>query len=121
MHLYFFVTAPLPAPTILTVSSPTPTSIFLTWDQPEGSADAVDRYQINYNYSVEECSSEGSTFPTVIVILNNGSLRSYNLINSSFTPVEEDGIYFISLTAMNSVTLSDPTEAFPVDTANAGN
>ena len=64
---------------------------------------------------------EGGTFPTISVVLNNGSLRSYNLMNSTSTSVEEDGIYFISLTAINSVTMSDPTEPVRVETISAGN
>ena len=82
------------------------TSIHLTWEQPEGSADAVDNYEINYTYVVDECPSEGGNIPPVTVTLSNGSLWSYTLKNSSLTPVEEDSIYFITLIARNSVTES---------------
>ena len=103
------------------VSSPTPTSITLTWEQPQG-ASAVDSYEINYDRIVNECGGNIGSFPTVTVILDNGSLRSYTLTNSSSTPVEEDSRYYITLRAVNSVTRSDTTMAFPnpITTANAG-
>ena len=102
------------------VSSPTPTSITLIWEQPEG-ADAVDGYEISYDRVVIECGDVGN-FRTVTVILNSGSLRSYTLTNSSSTPVEEDTRHFITLRAVNSVTRSDATMAspYPITTADAG-
>ena len=101
------------------VASGLTTSIRLTWEQPEGSADAVDSYAINYMYFVDECSGEGGNFPPVTVMLGNGSQRSYILTNSSLTPVEEDSIYFITLTAANSVTQSIPSNT-GANTDNAG-
>ena len=121
--LHCSTAAPLPAPTILMVSSPTPTSITLTWEQSEASAGAVERYEIGYEYSVLECIGEREgDFRRITEMLNNGTLRSYTLTNSSSTPVEEDTTFFsITLTAVNNVTRSDPTE-FPssVTTADAG-
>ena len=103
------------------VSSPTPTSITLTWEQPEG-AGAVDRYEIIYDRTIDECGGGIGSFPTVTVVLDDGSLRSYTLTNTSSTPVEEDSMYFITLRAVNDVTRSDTTMAFPspVITADAG-
>ena len=106
---------------MLEVTSPTPTSITLIWEQPEG-ADAVKSYEIIYDRIVNECGAGMGSFPTVTVVLDDGSLRSYTLTNSSLTPVEEDSMYFISLRALNSVMRSDTTTAFPdpVTTADAG-
>ena len=115
-----FVVGPLPPPIILTINSFSPTSITLTWEQREG-ADAVDIYEINYEYSVNECF--GGTFPAVTVMGINGSLRSYTLTNSVSSPVQEDSSFFLTLTAVNSVTRSDPTPPLPnpVMTGDAGN
>jgi hypothetical protein len=81
----------------------------------------VDSYEIIYDRTINECGGTGN-FPTVTVVLDDGSLRSYTLTNSSSSPVEEDSEYFISLRAANSVTRSDATMAFPspVTTADAG-
>ena len=98
-----------------------PTSITLTWEQPEG-ADAVGGYEINYSYDVIECVRDGDTrlFQPVIVTLNDGSLRSYTIMNSSTTPVEEDSQYTISITAVNSVGRSGPSNMAFTITADAG-
>ena len=82
----------------------------------------MDSYEIIYDRIVNECGGGIGSFPTVTVVLDDGSLRSYTLINSSSAPVEEDGMYFIELRADNSVTRSESTMAFPspVDTADAG-
>ena len=103
--------------------SPTspPTSITLTWEQPE-APDAVDGYEINYSYDVIECLRDGDTqpFPPVTVTLNNGSLRNYTIMNSTTTPVEEDSQYNISITAVNSVGQSGPSNMAFTTTADAG-
>ena len=121
-HNYSFVAAPLPVPTILTITSPSPTSITLTWVQTEG-ADAVNSYEINYEYSVNECGVGMGNFPAITVMGINGSLRSYTLTDSTSTPVEEDSRYFITLTAVNNVMRSNPTPPLPspIMTAAAGN
>ena len=95
------------------VTSSTPTSITLTWEQTEESADAVDRYEINYEFSVIECSEEGGSFGPVPVTVNNASLRRYTLNSSPSTPVQEDSRYFITLTAVNSVARSEAAAAIP--------
>ena len=113
---------PLPSPTNLMVSpSSQPTSITLTWEQPEG-ADAVSGYEINYSYDVIECLRDGDTrpFPPATVFVNNGSLRSYTIMNSRTTPVEEDSQYTISITAVNSVGQSGPSNTVVTTTADAG-
>ena len=100
-------------------SSPSPTSILLTWEQPEG-ADAVDRYEIYYRFTINECANEGGTFRPVNFTVNIGSLRNYTVTNSTLTPVEEDGRYVISLTAINNVTRSTTTGPVTINTADAG-
>ena len=81
----------------------------------------MERYDINYTYIVNECSGDG-LFRPITLMLNNRSLRSYTLTDGLSTPVEEDGRYFITLTAVNSVTMSGTTEAVPspVITGEAG-
>ena len=73
----------------------------------------MDRYEINYEFSVIECGVDGGSFGPVTVTVNNGSLRRYTLNSSSSTPVQEDSRYFITLTAVNSVTRSEAAAAFP--------
>ena len=64
----------------------------------------MDSYKIKYNFTVNECSSDnkGKSRQVIIPIVNS-SLRSYTINDSSDNPVEEDSIYNISLTAVNSV------------------
>ena len=79
-------------------------------------------YEINYSYQVIECIYDGDTrpFPPVTVFMNNGSLRSYTIMNSRTTPVEEDSQYTISITAVNSVERSGPSNMAFTTTADAG-
>ena len=98
------------------------TSITLTWEQPEG-ANAVDSYEINYSIIIEDCVSEGmGSLPPISVSVNNSTLSSYmyTLTNSSMTPVEEYSFFRISLTAVNSVTRSVPSELVIAETGEAG-
>ena len=113
--------APLPSPTNVIVSRRSPaTSIRLTWDQTLG-ADAVTGYKIVYTYEVIECRNENARhFPPVTVFLNNGALRSYTIIGSSTSPVEEDSNYVITVTAVNSVTESHPSNAVFTTTIHGG-
>ena len=114
-----FPTAALPSPTTLRATA-TATSITLTWEQPMG-ANAVDRYEINYLYMIEECQLEGGrTFPSVTVSVNDGTLRRYTLNNSALSPVEEDSLFRITLAAVNSVTRSGPSQPALSSTAEAG-
>ena len=79
----------------------------------------MDRYEINYRYFIEECES-GKTFPPVTVSVNDDSLRRYTLNNSASTPVEEDSVFQITLTAVNSVTRSGPSQPAMTTTSEAG-
>ena len=119
-NYHAFTAASLSPPTNLRAVTITPTSITLTWEQPEG-ADAVDRYEISYRYLIEECESEGGRmFPAATVSVNDGTLRRYTLNNSASTPVEEDSLFRITLTAVNSVTRSVPSQPAITTTAEAG-
>ena len=119
MIMLSLLIVPLPSPTNLRATA-TPTSITLTWEQPEG-ADAVDRYEINYFYIINECGSEGDRlFPPVTVSVYDGTVRSYTLNNSASTPVEEDSLFRIALTAVNSVTRSLPSLPAVITTPEAG-
>ena len=101
-----------------------PTSINLTWEQPEG-ANAVESYEINYQYTIQQCDIDGNNniignFPSVNISLNDSILRSYTLHNSASTPVEECSLFRISLTAINSVTRSVPSQSIITNTTEAG-
>ena len=115
-----FPTVPLPPPTNL-MATTSATSITLTWQQPEG-ADAVEGYEIYYHYTIEECQLEGirRRFPSVIISVDDSTLRRYTLINSASTPVEEDSEFQIALTAVNSVTRSEPSQFITSKTVEAG-
>ena len=80
------------------------TSINLTWMQPQG--DLVDSFEINYSYTISQCDSDGGAFPPVKITVSNGTQRSYTIMNSPTTPVEEDSEFTISLTAINNGTSS---------------
>ena len=73
-------------------------------------------------YSINEYIGERDNFSSdsVTVMLNNGSLRSYTLTNSSLTPMEEDSSFFITLKAINGAMMSDPTPPVHIETADAG-
>ena len=97
------------------------TSISVTWDQPLG-ADAVEGFEINYSYVIRECIRDGDNFPIppVTVTLNNGSWRNYTIMDGFNSPVEEDSDYTISMTAVNSVGRSMPSNIVMTRTAFAG-
>ena len=83
----------------------------------------MDGYEINYRFQINECIRDGETasFLPVMVMLTNGSQRSYTIMNSSTTPVEEDSDYTITITAVNSVGRSATSNAAMSTTAQAGN
>ena len=113
------ISGPLPPPTDLLVSPPSlATSISLSWTQPLG-ADAVQSYQINYSYTINECSRD-SVGQIMQGSVNVGNVRTYNLSNSSQTPVEEDSVYSITVTAVNNVVSSTPSATRLTTTAPAG-
>ena len=117
--IFSSVAAPLPPPTILTVSSPTATSITLTWEQSVG-ADAVDSYMLYYEYTVRQCSGDAGDFPPGMATISDGSLREYTVENSIDTPVEEDSDYpTITLRAVNIVDTSEPSNSVTATTGTA--
>ena len=79
-------------------------------------------YNITYTFNVNArpgfCTRSNND--PVTVVLNNGSSTSYTLTNSSSTPVEEDGTYTISITAINSAGSSPSANAPSVGTQQAG-
>ena len=89
----------VPEITNVSVSS---NSITISWDQD--SYTEVFWYELSYNFTIKGC--ENYTGEGTIVI--NGSLRSYTLMNSSETPVEENSVYSIIITAVNSDGESEP-------------
>ena len=95
------------------------TSIILTWNQNEG-ADAVDRYEINYTFTINECGVERVfSMESVIITANGSTYYRISIDSSSTTPVEEDSSYNISLTAINDVTRSN-TVTTTTSTISAG-
>ena len=64
-------------------------------------------YQINYNYTINECSRDNAG-QAVHESVTVGNVTSFNLSNSSKVVVdlEEDSVYFITVTVVNDVTNS---------------
>ena len=79
------------------------TSISLSWMQP----DSVDSYEITYSYTINQCDGVEGDFPSVTIPISNGTQRSYIITNSPTTPVEEDSMYNIRLTAISGGMRSD--------------
>ena len=79
------------------------TSISLSWTQSEGAA-AVDRYEISYSFTINGCPELGTTSRGSIDV---GSVTTYMLVDSGSNPIEEDGVYDISVRAVNSVAMSE--------------
>ena len=104
----------LPAMPVITNISAGTTSITVTWEQNLSSA--VFWYELQYNFTIRECESNIGNVGMDVV---NGSLRSYTLKKGTETPVEEDSIYTILLTAMNSDGASD-TSISEISTLRAG-
>ena len=94
------------------------TSISLSWTQLLG-ADAIQSYQINYNFTINECYRD-SVGRILQGTVNVGNVRTYNLSNSSQTSVEEDSVYSITVTAVNNVVSSIPSTTRMTTTAPAG-
>ena len=76
------------------------TSISLTWELPQGSSDTIDRYEINCTFTINECGE--TEYNNYTIEIFDGSLRSYTIINSYTTPVEEDSSYFITMIAFSN-------------------
>ena len=110
--------AVLPPPTNLTLLHSLATSIHLSWSQPQGT-EAVKGYQINYNYTINECSRDnaGQAVQESVTVDN---VTSFNLSNNSTVVVEENSVYFITVTAVNNVTKSVSSEIISANTSAAG-
>ena len=94
----------------------TSTSITLTWTQPE-PLDLVHSYVITYTYVVRECSGVNET---VIVSVNDSSVRRYAIQNSTETPIEEDSVYSVSLVAVDDAGINSNTSSTTIQTLQAG-
>ena len=81
------------APSALTVTMVTATSITITWTQ---SSDIfIDRYEVSYMYTIRRCSaSPGQGMNSI----SDSSARSYTLMS-----LNEDSTYTITVTAINDV------------------
>ena len=105
----FTVLASLPAPINLSASAEA-TSISLTWEQPP-NVNGVESYEITYNYTVHECKAGSDQHFSTVNVTLPGFLRSYTILNSTATPVEEDSTYTISLVAANNWSTGERSEA----------
>ncbi len=96
------------APSNLTVTMVTATSITITWTQ---SSDIfIDRYEVSYMYTIRRCSaSPGQGMNTL-----SGSARSYNLMS-----LNEDSTYTINVTAINDE--GSRSSTITADTSTLGN
>ena len=88
------------------VAVPLATSLSLTWTYPQDVT--VDDFEIGYNYTINECSANDEMIPPMTVLLINGTERTYTIMKSPTTPVEEDSEYIIKLTAIRNETRSSP-------------
>ena len=85
-------------PTITDVSSSSSTSFTLSWEQ-DPSGDVATSYKLYYNFIIRECPDKTNSGWNVKI--NNNSHRSFTVMNSTETPVEEDSVYNISIAAVN--------------------
>ena len=104
-------------PMITDVSSSS-TSFTITWEQDDPFSDVVTSYELYYNFSIRECPDDINSGWSVTI--NDSSLRSFTVTNSTETPVEEDGVYNISLTAVNLAGSSFTQEFTYLTTPGAG-
>ena len=106
----------LPSPTNLQISSISATSVNLTWNYPTETV--VDGFNISYTFTINECDDAEES---ANVFISDSSLRSYNVSNSSATPVEEDSRYTFFIVAVNGTSVSEPSNSAPHTTLSAGN
>ena len=79
------------------------TSITITWDQ--NTTSDVIWYELRYNFTISRgCENQSDNY-TIDMI--EGSRRNHTLENSTATPVEEDSVYTIFLSANNFDGASD--------------
>ncbi len=97
------------APSDLTDTMVTATSITITWTQ---SSDIfIGQYEVSYMYTIRRCSaSPGQGINT----LSDGSARSYNLMS-----LNEDSTYTITVTAINNE--GSRSSTITADTSTSGN
>ena len=98
------------APSALTVTMVTATSITITWTQ---SSDIfIDRYEVSYMYTIRRCSASSGQGMNCTFI--SGSARSYTLMS-----LNEDSTYTITVTAINDV--GSRSSTITADTSTSGN
>ena len=96
------------APSTLTVTMITATSIIITWTQ---SSIFIDRYEVSYMYTIRRCSvSPGQGMNTI----TDSSARSYTLMS-----LNEDSTYSITVTVINDV--GSRSSMITADTSTSGN
>lgn len=88
----------IPINPVITNTSTTPTSISISWEQDLCSK--VLSYELQYHFKIRECSDYKEQIWNVQIL--NSSLRQYTISTSPETPVEEDSVYNITFTAINS-------------------
>ncbi len=96
------------APSDLTVTMITATSITITWTQ--SSNIFIDRYEVSYMYTIRRCSAS----PGQGMNITSGSARSYNLMS-----LNEDSTYTITVTAINDE--GSRSSTITADTSTSGN
>ena len=96
LSVSFHSPVPLPsAPNITMAVSQSPTSINLTWTQPEG--EVVDSYEVSFSYQ-GPCSGFNHTNTTTV----NGTTRQYTL-----TGVQEFSNYTVTVVAVHGAGRSE--------------
>jgi small nuclear ribonucleoprotein (snRNP)-like protein len=96
MTVVLIILVDLPAVPLITNVSAGSTYITITWEKELSGA--LHWYELEYNFTIRDCKNYTGEGKEVI----SGHLSNYTLRNSSETPVEEDSIYNIFLTAVNS-------------------
>ncbi len=98
------------APSALTVTMVTATSITSTWTQSISDI-FIDRYEVSYMYTIRRClASPGQGMNTLL----SGSARSYNLMS-----LNEDSTYNITVTAINDE--GSRSSTITINTSTSGN
>ncbi len=96
------------APSALTVTMVTATSITITWTQ--SSEIFIDTYEVSYMYTIRRCSASlGQGMNTL-----SGSVRSHNLMS-----LNEDSTYTITVTAINDE--GSRSSTITANTSTSGN
>ena len=93
------------SPTGFTSTSPTHTTITLTWTQPPG--EVVDQYVITYSFMERDCGFAGNN----VMVLVDGSSRTHTLAG-----VQENSDFTISIIARNGAGDSPPATTMETTT-----